>query len=91
MAGWRRVERAMAALVPTSGGMKMLFSGAAMRALEAASSGDGTLATEYAALRQVRNQVVHGEADRDTIDRELIERLTRLADGIEALAASQSH
>ncbi len=86
MLGWQRSERARLALVPGERGTKSAFAAAAMRLrFPEVDGADAKLVADFNELRQVRNQVVHGQVERTAVTRELVERVNELAKRVESL------
>jgi len=83
MSGWQRAERAILAVAPKEHGMKPLFA-MAPRLLEQAGGGP-RLVAEFNELRQIRNQVAHGQVERTAVSRQLVERVERFAQSVESL------
>jgi hypothetical protein len=84
MTGWQRAERAIQSLAPSEHGMRPLFGPGATRFFEDAGA-DDRLVAEYNNLRRLRNEVVHGQMERDAVTRELVDRVDRFAEQVESL------
>ncbi len=84
MAGWQRLERALAALVPSGLRTRVTSPASYARLLEEGGA-DATIVGEFQSLRQERNLVVHGQVDRRAVTRELVSRLDALTRRVENL------